>query len=501
MRRKNRSRPRVRNTSRRFAASSIAALILASHSVANAQPSEEPGDEAETPTQSAEAEAGTAIERARQHMERGQALYLQARFEEAATEFEAAYAARPFSAFLYNAGVSLERAGQAARAADYFERFAEAEPSSDEIEQIRTRIARLRAAAAQSTSEPPRQEMPESVPDEFKSLLSIRTNPEGATIIVMRESEEVTRGPAPFAHTLNQGRYTLRVEHPDFQTVEQAVTIEPGKVYVVIVEMSQGQFLGYLRVQSNVPGAEVFVDDRELGARGHTPFEAPIPVGTHRIWVERPGYEPVETETEVGIGEDRIVRVELERVEYGRIRVVANLSSAGVYVDNVHVGPVPYEGQVSAGAHTISVRAPGMKSFDAAIEIMRGRETPIRAILRPAVNRDGAIVTLGIAALFLGGGITTAILGDEMMGGLRRDLELGRLSNDDPRLDTGIYLYIAADAAFGLSVIFGGLALYYFLYDPLPASEGTVLEPRDWALAPVIDPVRGTAGLLMEGVF
>ena len=65
-------------------------------------------------------EAGSAIELARQHMERGQALYLQARFEEAAAEFDAAYDAQPFSAFLYNAGVALERAGQPARAASYF---------------------------------------------------------------------------------------------------------------------------------------------------------------------------------------------------------------------------------------------------------------------------------------------------------------------------------------------------------------------------------------------
>jgi hypothetical protein len=104
----------------------------------------------------------------------------------------------------------------------------------------------------------------------------VRTNPAGATIIVRRGSEIVAQGPAPFAHTLDQGRYNVTVEHPDFQTVDQDVRIEPGKVYVVIVEMSQGQFLGYLRIVSDVPGAQVFIDDREQGARGQTPLEAPI---------------------------------------------------------------------------------------------------------------------------------------------------------------------------------------------------------------------------------
>jgi len=106
------------------------------------------------------------------------------------------------------------------------------------------------------------------VPEEFKSLLSVRTNPEGATVHVLRAGTEVASGPAPFAHTLDHGRYLVRIDHPDYQTVEQEMRVEPGKVYVVIVEMSQGQFLGYLRVASNVAGANVYVDDRDQGPRG-----------------------------------------------------------------------------------------------------------------------------------------------------------------------------------------------------------------------------------------
>lgn len=453
----------------------------------------------------AQAQAG-GVEQAREHMERGQALYLQGRFEEAAVEFEAAYDAHPFSAFLYNAGVALERAGQAARAAELFQRYIDRDPQASDAQGVRERLARLREQAQQQAAAPPATEpapapTPQAeLPEDFKSLLSVRTNPAGARIVVTQEGREVAQGPSPFAQTLDQGSYLVRVEHPDYQTVQQEMRIEPGRVYVVIVEMSQGQFLGYLRVAGNVPGAQVFIDDREQGPRGQTPFEAPAPVGTHRIWVERAGYEPFETEVEVGVGADVSVQAELERVDHGRLRVVANVEGARVYVDGQEVGRVPYEGQHSPGPHRLQVIGDGMKGYEVSVRIERGQLTPVRVRLRPDVGRGGAWATATIGLLSLGAGITMAILSNEWANQIAVARDAGTLASDDHRLDEGFFLSVGADIAFGVTLILGGLALYQFLNDPLPPSEGNVLEARDWALLPWLDP-RGGAGLGLGGTF
>jgi len=76
---------------------------------------------------------------------------------------------------------------------------------------------------------------------------------------------------------------------------------------------------------------------------------------------------------------------------------------------------------------------------------------------------------------------------------LRAEQQAGTLSADDPRIDRGRMLAIGADISFGLSALFAGLTTYFFLHDAGPDSEGTVLEPRDWAFAPIIDPSTGTA--------
>jgi hypothetical protein len=493
-----------------------------------------------------------AMERAREHMERGQELFRAARFIEAAEEFQAAYEAQPFSAFLFNAGVCYERHGDPARAADFFARYLDRDPGASDAREVRARIERLRTEAlvrqqraaasgagdagsggsgsgtaesgagtgggggaeggageggAGGAGTPPStgsggggatdQPTEAEVPQDFKSLLSIRTNPEGATVTVRQSGRVVASGPSPFAHTLEQGDYEVVVEHPDYRRIETPVRVRPGKVYVVIVEMSQGEFLGYLRVITSVPGASLYLDDRSAGPVGRTPYQNPVSAGRHRVWIERPGYVTVEREVEVGIGEEVLVRESLTRVNEGRIRVIADVRGAEVYVDDRRVGTVPYEGEFPAGPHRVRVEADGMKDWEAEVNVSRGQVTPIRVRLKPSVGRGAAYVTATLSALLVGGGVALVVRSDGLRDELEAERRSGRLASNDPRLTEGFWMTIGADAAFGLGALLGVLSIYYFLRDPLPDSEATVLEPRDWALLPYVDPAgRGGGGAL-----
>ncbi|MCS6798096.1 MAG: PEGA domain-containing protein [Myxococcota bacterium] len=503
------------------------------------------------------AEERRAVEQARERMERGQELYLQSRFLEAAEEFLAAYELQPFGAFLYNAAVAYERHGEHGRAADYFTRYLERDPSVADAAEVRARIGRLREAEARraanaagattQTGDPAAGSSGQGtasateaggsgtdpsagasgpsagtstgtsaqgttsstagtgtatsgeVPAEMKSLLAIRTNPSGAQVTVRLGSRVVATGPSPFAHTLDEGDYRVVIEHPEYRTVEERVRIRPGKVYVVIVEMSQGQFLGALEVTSVPSDALVYVDDRSLGAVGRTRYQNIIPTGTHRIWVERPGYRTEEREIEVGLGDLVRVHVPLERVEHGRLRVVGNVRGARVFVDDRAVGTVPWEGDVAAGPRRVRVEADDMKDWEQIVRIERGQVTPVRVRLRPAVGRGGAWVTGTIAALFVAGGAIAGVMANERTDALVRLRDAGRLATNDPRLSEGQILAIGADIGFGLGAVLGILSVYYFLRDPLPDSEATVLEPRDWALVPGIGP--SVAGGVLQGRF
>ena len=488
--------------------------------------------------------ARRAIERAREHMERGQELYVQERYLESAEEFQRAFEAQPFGAFLFNAAISYERHREWSRAADFYARYLETDPSADDTENVRRRVDQLRTLALQEarasgteagtgtetgtgtgtetgtgtgtetgtgtgtetgtgtgTDPAPAQATiteadlgPPATATDMKSLLAVRTNPAGAQIRVRRGAEVVAEGPSPFAHTLEEGDYRLSVEHPDYRTVEETVRVRAGKVYVVIVEMSQGQFLGYLRVVTDIPGASVYIDDRNDGAVGQTPFQNVIATGEHRVWVERPGYRAEEQTVQVGLGEDVTVRLDLTRVDHGRIRVVANVRGAKVFIDDREVGEVPWEGDVANGPRRVRVEAEDMKDYETTIDVRQGQVTPLRVRLRPAVGRGGAWVTAALAGLLVAGGAVMGVLSSGIEEDLTNERDGGRLASDDPRLFEGQLLAIGADVAFGFAVLLGGLSIYYFLRDPLPDSEGTTLEPRDWALAPYLSPDGGGAG-------
>jgi len=473
------------------------------------------------------------LEEAREHMERGQALYGAGRYIESAEEFLRAYEAQPFSAFLFNAGVAYEKVDDPGRAADYFSRFLQSDPQAENASKLNARIDRLRGlsrareaelaaenaaqgSGANSAStlaelEAARSRLAEvqaqlaalGGKDSFKSLLSVQTTPMDASVLVKSASGSVVyRGNGPkFTQTLDPGAYVVEVQHPKYTSISAPITVAPAVVNVVLAEMSQGQFLGFLRVQTDVPGANVFVDEHEAGALGRTPFQNAVKVGKHHLWIEKPGYKPVERDIDIGVGEDPLLKLELERVDFGRIRVVASRPDAEVFVDGKRIGRVPIETDVKHGKHRVKVSAEGMKDWKEEVTVQRGQATPLRVRLRPKVGRKGAWATAAVAAGFLGAAIATGVVGKGLLDDLDQDRSAGTLQSDDDRRKKGEYFYIASNVGYVIAGGMAALSTWYFVRDPLPDSEGRVLEPRDWAFnAPASPRVRLDADVAPDRV-
>ena len=468
-----------------------------------------------------------SLELARASMERGQQQFLSSSFEDAAASFLEAYGYQAYDAFLYNAAIALERAGFAVEEGAFdarismltdavatFERYIAHVPEPVDADEVRARLEGLRAQiaslqSAQTLTPPCEGEGCEAVPDvectgedcpetettspevlpitppqpaEMRSMITVRTEPLGARVSLFSDGAEaaVASGASPFAQSLDEGRYRLRIEHPDYEAAETDVRISAGTVYVVIMNLSQGEFLGYLRVQSDPPGARVFVNDRSEGSPGVTPYSGALPIGSHRIWVERPGYETVESTVELGIGEHVDHQVSLERVGYGRIRVTANLPDAEVFVDDRRVGRVPWQGDVDVGAREVRVESDGQKDWVSDVLVQPGQLTPVRVRLREGVPRGGAWAWLITGVVVAGAGGYLAYEADAMRSDLELQRASGVLANDDPRIGRSRWYSIGANGGFGLGGLFGAMSLYSFLRDPLPDSEGFVLEPRDW---------------------
>ena len=443
----------------------IAALVLLSYAgLSFAQPRDNP------------------IERARHHMELGQESFAKGSFEDAHKHFVDAYTASPFPAFLYNAGLAAQKGQDFELAAKMYRRYLDEEPNAPDAAEVEITIRGLLADQPTETLE---GETSPGVPEvtietEMKSLISVRTNPHNASIRILdKEGNEVSVFEGPAAHTVIRGTYTVEASHPDYRTVQTDINVTPGQVYIVVVEMSQGAFLGFLHIKTDVPGARVYVDDKEMGSMGTTPWGNVLPSGKHNIWVEKPGYETIETEVEIDIGDKQEIVLTMKRLQVGVLHVKANVSGSSVYLDGKFFGAAPVEEVTTPGQHKLKVIAEGMKDYETDVEISCGQTTKVLVRLNPKPSRTSAWVSMGFAvALFTGGGIAGGMalkIDDE----LDFDRNRGRLADDDPRILHGFLWALGADIAFGVGAIVTGMCIYYFLRDPLPPSEGKLYDPKD----------------------
>jgi hypothetical protein len=468
------------------------------------------------------AEGAGDVREARRHMEAGQEFFLQEEWASAGEEFLAAYGFRPHTAFLYNAALAYHRLGDAVRALGLYRRYLEAAPESRDRADVEERIRLLEVPAqvapegtctgddchgqpeqtpcaeddvecqmargAETPTPPVRIVLDPAVAasaraSSMKSVIFVEAEPAEATIALVDErGAELARGQAPFEYTADAGRYALVLEHPEYRPVRTPVQVAAGRYYVFHVEMSQPP--AFLQVVASIPGSTVYLDDRTAGSVGSTPWGDVVRTGTHRIWVERPGYETAERQIEIGLGQEQEVTVELERLSFGVARVLTNVDEANVEIDGQALGTAPIDHQLPAGEHQLRVRSRGMKDYETSFEISRGQTTRVLVRLNPRPSRTSAWVSMAFSALTFTASAVVGWYSTTIFDDLERRSEAGRLASDDSRIQNGMYWAIGADVGFGIGTIVAALTLYYFLRDPLPDSEGRVEDAVDFTENP-----------------
>ncbi|MCS6900300.1 MAG: PEGA domain-containing protein [Myxococcales bacterium] len=453
------------------------------------------------------------LEKARKHMEEGQSLYAQKRYLEAAQAFQLAYTAQPFAAFLFNEAVCYEKAGELDRALSTFKRYLIAEPNPPDSDNLKKRIQNLEAQIqARHTPHP----IPTSPPDESKppeamhSLLIFESNPPGAPAQIWQKVDPtapafspdggnqgwkmVSSGPTPLVATLVPGRYHVSVERwKAYNRSDDEVDVATGRIVQYRTNLSQGEFMGFLRVTTEqVEGARIFLDDpppHQNKPWGVTPHGELIPRGKHRIWIEAPGYEPYTEEFTIETGQQKTLQATLERVGYGYLVIDGNASAIKISIDGEQVGIYhpddgPVKSKVSKGTHKLRAEAEGKKPYEGEVEVPAGQSREIHVVLS---NRPGRGVAWGAAvfsAATLGAGIYLGLQSNSILSEMRSDRKAGHLAPDDERIWQGKIYAISANAGFTASFLLAGVAAYGFLRDPTPPSFVGVGDPYEFADAP-----------------
>jgi tetratricopeptide (TPR) repeat protein len=452
-----------------------------------------------------------SLNRAQEAFDKAQAAYEAGRYDEAIEQFEVAYAARPFPQFLYNLGATQYMKGRSTndpdayqKCVDYYKRYLGEDPQSpdrktleDTIKILEKEIERLRANPNPVTPPPPSEDVAKLGEAKIRGLVVIESDPANANIYVDSKAAG-PMGKTPWSGGL-EGEHTVFVERQGYKPMEKRFTPDPDKLLVIYFGMSEEDYLGWIEVKSNIPGAEIYFDDKSVGIAGRTPFSGNVKPGKKKVWITAEGYDEHYEEIEIIPGKTHEVTATLKGSPVGYLNMRGpGIEYAAIYMDGeLLCERGPCRKAVKEGEHTISVRRAGYKPYNRKVEVQAKTEVTIRSDLAKKPGRGDAITAYVFSGLFIGGGVYLGLTANGIKSELEDEIAAGLPPPDpgDSRFQKGKIFAIAADAAFGLGALSALTAIYYTFRDKGAPSSGSV-DIKAVALEPQVGP--GYAGLNME---
>jgi tetratricopeptide (TPR) repeat protein len=499
-----------------------------------------------------------ALNDAKDAFEAAQTFFVRGEYDTAAAKFLEAYNKKPFPAFLFNVAVSYEKAKQLDKAKEYFERYLNVDPNASDAAQVRLRldvIGKLLAppppppapvaapvpgatpppgtpptpvappaagapeppgtpapapgtvppaagtTPAPGTPAPPAAPPPPPpvLPDiETKGLVVIDSKPQGATIY-LNDKRSGPFGTTPWHGSLESKPVRLILESKGWKAEERQVSPRSDKLIDVYIALSEEHYLGWIEISSNVIGADLFIDRKDIGAIGRTPFTGQLKPGKHTIFLEKFGYQPLQQEIDVPAGTAMQHSLQMQPSQAGWITITGKTTQGGrLIVDEKFGCATPCRAELPPGKHKLLVERKGFEDYETTVELGQGIETTIEVQMSARPSRTHAISSGIVALVLVGAGAYVGYLSNQNKNSLQSDINSGQLiDNSDSRFLHGKVEAIGADVLYGIGAIVAATAIYG-LFEHGPDSTG-VAEHRSVTLAPLFGP-EGT-GLAFSGRF
>ena len=216
-----------------------------------------------------------------------------------------------------------------------------------------------------------------------------------------------------------------------------------------------------LKVETDPPGARVFLDRKDLGERGSSPQRLGLPAGRYQVIAELAGYEDARgAPVDVKLGEEARVALKLVRI-LGTVRV-EGAQGAQVHVDAEDAPAAcvaPCDVPVPPGHHTIFVTRAGSQTATAPAEVgpralvtVRPSLVALTGTLVVDADEPDAVVTVDGKAQGVSPAVLTVPVGPHhvrvSLKGFRTvERDVGIAANDTSRLRVELASITEVEAA------------------------------------------------------
>lgn len=260
-----------------------------------------------------------------------------------------------------------------------------------------------------------------------------------------------------------------------------------------------------LTVTTTPPGADIFIDRRDLGSRGTTPRSLGLGGGKVKLVLVLPGHVPIETDAiDLKVGEETKLSFTFKPI-LGNVKIEGDPKGISVRVDRIDAAPVgtaPGVVAVPPGKHTLYLDKEGYQTLDLPIDVPENETITVRARLLPRtgsliVNTDvkGALITIDDEPSGFAPAVVAVPVGKHKVkisqSGFRTyEKEIAIKENEKLRVDAELSQLDEVTA----------VSRQVETVEDAPASVSILpsLELRGMAYPTVAEAVRGTRGLYLS---
>ena len=437
----------------------------------------------------ARAQTDEAVEKAKEHFERGYDFFAQKRYQDAAAEFHTAYTFKPFAEFVFNEAVAYEKMGKTPDAISRYQQYIKEAVNPKDKKKAQDRIDAIRGAGATG----PKPEVP---PPPETGILLIDSVPSGANVYI-DDKKDVPVGTTPWNGSV-VGAHKIIVEAKGYKPFADSVSVRAGSFNTLKYALTPDAQLVWVELRANVPGASVFLDDRASGEIGRTPYLGNVSKGKHKIWIAKDGYQETYEEVTLEGGQNYQKQYTLLKGTIGFFYITGrNVEAAKVTVDGKMVcEKAPCRFQAPQGHRVIEVTKEGYKNYLREQDVLPATETTLNVSLVEKPSRLDVLWNFGFAAAFLAGGVVLGLQSNSTYNAINDDIARGAppVFPNDSRFLKGKIFAIASDACFAIGTITAITGVVSLLLDKGPDSTG-LGETRDMgaSITPVVGP--GFAGV------
>ncbi len=144
------------------------------------------------------------------------------------------------------------------------------------------------------------------------------------------------------------GRYEVTLSKDGYNPVKRIVEVKAGETTAIEVEISV--LYGKIQVTTEPVGATVSLDDEVIGTTPLAPTN--IPIGTHTMKIEKPGYAYIIRE--INVSENDAVSFNEKLSDKRRVTISTDREGDKISVDGRYVGQSPLKTELTYGEHNIA---------------------------------------------------------------------------------------------------------------------------------------------------